>query len=292
MSELYNKIIKERYNRYIEQNDIPASDFVKLLCETPNLSTDFKNTIKSAFDKIQQKRTEYINLTAFNDFTDYINPLITKYISSHKLHNTTIDNIIKHIWKNIPEHIKKAWSKPYFEFDSDRIYRYPYLIHLYNISADEGYLLCWDYKNMMRDDFVCFTSINKCDACMKRFQPDTNITIMMNKLLSNIKNDYDLQYITNEIIMKYNITKQILILNHIICKRFYDIIHKKVSRNDPQLLKLKSYLRFHEIIRKRVKNNKLRKFIILCNNQYFNKKYLKSLKDKWNTNKVLKKLNK
>ena len=62
MSELYNKIIKERYNRYIEQNDIPASDFVKLLCETSHLSTDFKNTIKSAFDKIQQKRTEYINM--------------------------------------------------------------------------------------------------------------------------------------------------------------------------------------------------------------------------------------
>jgi hypothetical protein len=80
MSELYNKIIKEQYNRYLEKNDIPASDFVKLLCETPNISSDFKNTIKNAFDKIQQKRTEYINFTAFNDFKDYINPLITKYI--------------------------------------------------------------------------------------------------------------------------------------------------------------------------------------------------------------------
>jgi hypothetical protein len=292
MSELYNKIIKEQYNHYLEKNDIPASDFVKLLCETPNISSDFKNTIKNAFDKIQQKRTEYINFTAFNDFTEYINSLITKYILSHNYQLSIINNVTKHIWKNIPEHIKKGWTKPYFEFDSDRIYRYPYLIHLYNISADEGYLLCWDYKNMVKEDFVCFTSVNKCDACLKRFQVDTNITIMISKLLSNIKNDYDLQYITNEIIMKYNITKKILMLNHLICKRFYDIIYKNVSKNDPQLLKLKSYLRFHEIIRKRVKNNKLRKFIILCNNQYFNKKYLKPLKDKWNTNKVLKKLNK
>jgi hypothetical protein len=287
MSSLYNEIIKKNYN--IPYHDITASDFLKLMCSTTNIDDNTKNILKSALREVHKKRKEYNQSSMFQQFSDYINPSIETYRNTHNISNTT--KIYKFIWDNISDEVKNSWDTSYSTiFRYDCRYTYPYLIHLYDINQDEGKFI---NREPHRCGLICNINKDRCFTCKHVFKPETNVIGILNKLLINIKNDYDIRFITT-IINKSISIRNYLRLNNKLCKIYLRYTIEFTKGNFPNdiielRIELKDYMKMHEIIRKRVINHKLRKFIKLCKSNSFKKLFWsnKHPGGKWMQNKFI-----
>lgn len=289
MSSLYTEIIKKNYN--IPYHDITASDFVKLMCSTNNIDDNTKNILKSAITEVHKKRKEYNQYISYNNFVDHIKHSLESYTKTHNIsHKSTI---YKTIWKNIPNEIRDSWEINYnngFTFDCKNTY--PYLVHLYDLNTDEGSFI---NRDPYRCGLICNINKDRCFICKNVFKPETNSINILNKLINNITNDYDIRYIT-EIIYSCISIRNCLRLNNIMCKKYlrYTIEFTKGSFPTEIIalrIELKDYMKMHEIIRKRVINHKLRKFIKLCKSNSFKKLFWsnKHLGGKWMQNKFISK---
>jgi hypothetical protein len=291
MSSLYNEIIKKNYN--ILSDDISAIDFVKLLCSTSNIDNNTKNILQSALKEIHKKRNEYNQFSMYREWSHFITPILNDYANSHNYTTSQSNNMYKIIWESIPEEVKEQWNtRITYGFRFNNKHEYPYLIHLYDINKDEG-------KFIIRDntycDISCHINNNRCEKCSEVFNPDTNVTTIINKLLRCIKNHFDVRFVTY-IIHKYKVIYNCIKLNNGLCKKYLQSTILFTNRNiEDDIIKLrlqiKDSIKIHELIRKRVLNHKLRKFIKLCKSEHFKKLFWsnKSLGGKWMKNKFISK---
>jgi hypothetical protein len=291
MSSLYTEIIKKNYN--ILSDDISATDFVKLLCSTSNIDNNTKKILQSALNEIHKKRNEYNQFSMYREWSQYITPILNDYANAHNYKNSQWNNMYKIMWESTPEEAKDLWNTRItsgFRFNNK--YEYPYLIHLYNINKDEGKFIL---RNNTYCDISCHTNNNRCERCSGLFNHDTNVTTIINKLLVSIKNHYDVRFVTY-IINRYKVIYNSVKLNNNLCNKYLEatvlFTNKNVEDDIIKLrLELKEFMRIHEIIKKRVRNHKLRKFIKLCKSEQFKKMFWsnKSLGGKWMKNKFISK---
>jgi hypothetical protein len=285
MSELYKEIIKKRYQISVQnEHDISATDFVNILCSTTNINEDTKLILNQALNKIHSKRKEYIQYKMYFNYSEFLTPILQDFCISHNYNQNKIPEMLKFIWNLTNDDIKFKWKDyHYFGTNIDKKYDYPYLSHLYGLSKDEGYIIEW---NSHICPFTCLISSNKCYRC-KHNVHDVNMDIVISKLINNMKNSFDLDYIS-DIIIKFETVKKTLLLNNILCKKYlYNSIHlsnKNISNNIILIrLEIKKYMKVHDILRKRIKNNKIIKFIRLCSSNNFKKIFWdkKSIGGKW-----------
>ena len=266
MSQLYEEIIKKQYDYYsFKPNELSAKDYVELLCSTTNINEETKIVLKQGLDKLHSKREQYIQYAVYKKYTEHIEDNVEEYMNAHNIRKSEIDKIFKYIWDKLPEHIRTDWYIEYtnkngFRFSS--YMKYPYLLHLYKLNENEVNMIHTNYGQCKFGLTLshCLLNMNRCNFCKIHLKPETNMNNAVEKLIKNMKNDFDMNYITN-ILMNVECAQHLFLLNSVLCKIYmYNSIRitkKEISENIIKMrVKIKEYMKVHELIHKKVVSKK------------------------------------